>query len=63
MQGSKSTYTPEKAEMFLKRLRGAGNVELAATSLGIHTATIKRWKRRPEFRAEYEKILAERKTA
>jgi hypothetical protein len=44
-------YTPEKAEMFLKRLKGCqGNVKLAATSLGLDRSVPQAWARSyPDF--------------
>lgn len=64
VRGRKSSYTPEKADIFLKRLRGTeGNVHLAATSLSLTTGIISHWRRTiPEFGVRMAKVVAEVKS-
>lgn len=57
------SYTQEKAEIFLKRLRGTeGNLKLAAKSLSLNTAKVQHWRQAfPEFDEQVLKVLMETK--
>lgn len=61
LPGSKPSYSPQKADLFLRRLRAVdGNVRLAALSLGMTREQINYWiKRYPEFKEAYQKARAE----
>jgi hypothetical protein len=56
-----SSYTPEKAEAFLKRLKGTeGNVTLATKSLSLTGHIVRQWRlTNPEFDSQITKVLAE----
>lgn len=60
MQGSKSTYSQDRAISFIKRLKGCeGNLKIACKSLSMSTSTPYVWARiHPEFAEKFKEVRA-----